>query len=118
MGYIGPSVLTRLLSSNTRNAFISSFGIGYLDYSELSQSGIRSFATKGSTFGIAADLGYDLSLGKSVSMGIAFSTIIGSLNKAELEDNGKTQTINFKEIYGKPQSLIRYNLSIGLRVNL
>jgi hypothetical protein len=116
--YVGPSVLTRLLSNNERNAFIAVLGLGYIDYSNSQQFGNRPVELSAGSFGLTTELGYDIGLSKKISLGISTTGILGSVNTLKVNDNGTTQTINLKENDSKSESLTAYNLSIGLRIYL
>jgi hypothetical protein len=117
INFVGPSVLSRFLSANQRNALITLLALGYMNYSDTELAGARSFTTKGNTIGLTADLGYEVGLGNILSLGVSTSSMIGFLNKLTVEDNGNIQTINLKESGSKPESLGRLNLSIRLRAH-
>jgi hypothetical protein len=112
--FIGPSVLYKTISSNGKNAWTSGLSLGYLGYKQKEQAGNRYFTSTAATFGMSADLGYDIYLYKKLSLGFLVSFVSGSLGEIDVENNGVSQTIKLDE----RESLGRIDLSVGLRWNL
>ena len=110
--YVGPMASTRYLSRNKRNAFIVSMSVGYMGYSN-DIVFIDKNKMKGSTVGMAFDIGYDIGISKNFSLGFQFSFLSGSLSKYTLSDGIITETVKLeKDDY---ENISRIDFSIGLR---
>ena len=109
--FIGPSVLFKIVSSNGKNAWVSSASIGYMGYKQEQQIGNRNFTYTAATLGGNLDFGYDIYLSKKLSLGLMVSFVAGSLGEVDLEENGISQTIELDE----RENLSRIDFSAGLR---
>ena len=109
--FIGPSVLFKIVSSNGKNAWVSSASIGYMGYKQEQQIGNRNFTYTAATLGLNLDFGYDIYLSKKLSLGLMVSFVTGSLGEVDLEENGISQAIELDE----RGSLSRIDFSAGLR---
>ena len=109
--FIGPSVLFKFVSSNGKNAWVSSASIGYMGYKQEQQTGNRNFTYTAATLGLNLDFGYDIYLSKKLSLGLMVSFVTGSLGEVDLEENGISQAIELDE----RGSLSRIDFSAGLR---
>ena len=109
--FIGPSVLFKFVSSNGKNAWVSSTSIGYMGYKQEQQTGNRNFTYTAATLGLNLDFGYDIYLSKKLSLGLMVSFVTGSLGEVDLEENGISQAIELDE----RESLSRIDFSAGLR---
>lgn len=113
--FVGPGYSTRVVSTNG-NAFISSLSIGYLGYLNHSEVINYPFDLKGSTLGIALDLGYDIKLSDRLSIGAQCSLLRGTLTSITQVDGNYSRKIDLdKDEY---ESLSRLDFSVGLRLNL
>ena len=109
--FIGPSVLFKFVSSNGKNAWVSSASIGYMGYKQEQQIGNRNSTYTAATLGGNLDFGYDIYLSKKLSLGLMVSFAAGSLGEVDLEENGISQTIELDE----RENLSRIDFSAGLR---
>ena len=109
--FIGPSVLFKFVSSNGKNAWVSSASIGYMGYKQERQTRNRNFTYTAATLGLNLDFGYDIYLSKKLSLGLMVSFAAGSLGEVDLEENGISQTIELDE----RENLSRIDFSAGLR---
>ena len=109
--FIGPSVLFKFVSSNGKNAWVSSTSIGYMGYKQERQTRNRNFTYTAATLGLNLDFGYDIYLSKKLSLGLMVSFVTGSLGEVDLEENGISQAIELDE----RGSLSRIDFSAGLR---
>ena len=109
--FIGPSVLFKFVSSNGKNAWVSSMSIGYMGYKQERQTRNRNFTYTAATLGLNLDFGYDIYLSKKLSLGLMVSFAAGSLGEVDLEENGISQTIELDE----RENLSRIDFSAGLR---
>ena len=109
--FIGPSVLFKFVSSNGKNAWVSSASIGYMGYKQEQQTRNRNFTYTAATLGGNLDFGYDIYLSKKLSLGLMVSFVAGSLGEVDLEENGISQTIELDE----RENLSRIDFSAGLR---
>jgi len=109
--FIGPSVLFKFVSSNGKNAWVSSTSIGYMGYKQERQTRNRNFTYTAATLGLNLDFGYDIYLSKKLSLGLMVSFVTGSLGEVDLEENGISQAIELDE----RGSLSRFDFSAGLR---
>ncbi len=113
--YIAPFMSTRFFNSNKKNAFFLNMGIGYMGYKDRGILGKENATIKGNTIGLNWDIGYDISLSKSLSLGFQLSFITGVLTKYDMTYGGRTETIELEK--GNYESLGRIDLSVGLRFN-
>ena len=109
--FIGPSVLFKFVSSNGKNAWVSSASIGYMGYKQERQTRNRNSTYTAATLGGNLDFGYDIYLSKKLSLGLMVSFAAGSLGEVDLEENGISQTIELDE----RENLSRIDFSAGLR---
>ena len=110
--FIGPSFSTRFMSRNKKNAFITNFSIGYMDYTN-DKVIIRKYRMTGNTLGLAMDTGYDIGISKNLALGLKVSLTSGTLFKYDWQDGNTTRTIELEP--GAYESLYRADFSAGLR---
>ncbi|MGV8092595.1 MAG: hypothetical protein AB2L24_12110 [Mangrovibacterium sp.] len=113
ISFIGPMLSTRSYSVNKKNAFYSNFSLGYLGYHDQGENNRTVMEIKGSTLGLAGDIGYQFGLSNRLSLGIAFSYTLGALPKAEVSSSGGSGGTIELDDDGK-ESLVRVGLSLGL----
>jgi hypothetical protein len=112
--FIGPSFSFRTLDQTTRNSFYMNMAIGYLGYLDDGKIASNALTLKGSTLGIAYDLGYDIGISKNMTLGFQFSYLTGTLTQYEMTSGYSTQTVKLdKNSY---ESLSRLDFSVGLRI--
>jgi len=112
--FIGPSLVTRLVSANKKNALLLSSSIGYISYKTEDVIGFGRFTSKGGSIGVTLDIGYDFGITDYMSFGILTSWTVGALNKLEINNGFSTDTVDLEE----PEGLSRINISGGLRFYL
>jgi len=112
--YIGPVFSTRFLNWNKKNAFLMNVSLGYMGYSS-DKVIIDKYKMKGSTLGMAFDIGYDIGISQNFSLGFQLSLLSGSLSKYSLNNGIITETVNLnKDEY---ENISRIDFTIGLRFN-
>lgn len=113
--FIGPTYTTRLASSR-ENAFISTFGLGYIGYKDNAK--VFNYPTEitGSSLGLALDLGYDFKISKNLFFGVQCSYISGVLTKMTVGSGPYSQEIELDK--ENRENLSSLNISAGLRFEL
>lgn len=112
ISFFGPMLSTLYYSANRKNALFSNIAMGYLGYRDQGEANGTDMEIKGSTFGLAADLGYQIGLSDRFSLGITLSYTIGTLSKFEVSNGVSTTTM---ELDGdEKENLGRLDLSVGL----
>ena len=109
--YIGPTLSTKFFNrakSNSINALIS---FGYLSYSNNAVL-INSYKITGSTFGMSADIGYDIGLTENLSLGFQISSVLGVLRAYDYNDGTSVHHLKLED---QLHSLNRMDFSVGLR---
>ncbi len=109
--FVGPSVLSRVLTANGKNAWVSGIALGQLFYRSETTLGGRNFIAEQATFGMSLDFGYDIYLSEKWSLGIATNLFFGSLTEVDLTGNDVSETLELDE----RESLSRIDFSVGLR---
>ncbi len=109
---IGPSFSVRFLNHDKSNAFLMSMSMGYMGYTN-NKVVVDRYKMTGSSFGTSLDLGYDIGLSESTSLGFQLSLISGYLRKYYLDDGRTKKTVELEK--GEYESLYRIDLSVGLR---
>jgi len=113
--FIGPSIMTKLLSANKKNALILSSSLGYIALKGQSTFGqAPAIVSKGSSVGAAIDIGYDFGINDFLSFYIGTSWTTGAISRIETSDGFTTQTEDLPE----PEGLSRISISGGLRFSL
>ncbi len=117
ISFIGPMFSSRNYFANKRNALFCNLALGYLGYKdeeEYQNAGLEEIS--GSTLGVAGDLGYQLGLSKSLSLGLMLSYTAGILSKVKVSSGGSNTTIDLDD--DEKENLGRIDLSLGLVFHL
>lgn len=112
--YFGPTICTRISSSNKKTHFISNFSLGYLSYKN-NATVIDNFILTSGTLGLMWDLGVDFSIDKNLSLGLFFAYKLGTLNQFNYDNGKQNKTIKLDK--DNVESISRIDLSVGLRWN-
>lgn len=107
--FIAPSLSTRVLSQNKKNAFFTHLGVGYLGYSNEGIFIQTLNDLTGNTLGVSAGLGFDLGLVEGISLGLNISYIIGTITELSTESELSSESIELSE------NVSHVNISVGLR---
>ncbi|AXT61812.1 hypothetical protein D1816_16100 [Aquimarina sp. AD10] len=118
INFIGPSLMTRLLSKNKKHTLLLSTAAGYISYKDEQTIGNRLSKTTGDTIGVSVDLGYDIGLTDYMALEFLTSWTTGALDELEVEENGAVTTIDLVDTTGDREGLSRINISAGLRFYL
>jgi len=118
INFVGPSLMTKLLSANKKNALLLSTAVGYMSYKNEETVGQRFLTSTGNTIGVSVDVGYDIGLTDYMSIGCVASWTTGTLRELEVKENGFTTTVDLVETVGVKEGLSRINISGGLRFYL
>ncbi len=115
--YIGPSFVSRLVSSNGKNAWVFGFSLGYMGFKDEEQIGsfpnnVNTTIT-GSTLGSALDFGFDLHLSEKLYLGFLANYTSAVFSKYKSKTGGVTKEKDLEE----KDNLSRIDLSVGLRFN-
>jgi hypothetical protein len=115
ISYIGPSLNTRLLSNNKKQALMFDLSIGYMSYEDISNLTYNS-TISGNGLSFVCDAGYDFNISKFLALGVKGSFIWGKLPSFDVKANGISPAFAWAENYDC-ENLTRFDLSIGLRFN-
>lgn len=113
IGFIGPSVNSRLLNLLKQSSFIFNLSIGYMTYKDYIFM-ISNYTVKGKTVGMNWDIGYDISIKKDFTIGFKISFILGILKQVEILNGNIRQTVKLDA--NNYENLSRIDLSIGIRI--
>lgn len=111
MSFFGPTFSSRLKLLNT-HSLITNISLGYLSYNDDSQAIDYKFMIKGSTFGSAFDLGYEIPISENASLGLMLSYFLGTLTQYEISDGTQSEIITLEK--GQYESLNRLDISVTL----
>lgn len=112
INFFGPSVCSRMLSNDNKNAFITGIALGYLGYKNKFTL-IDDYTLTGGTVGLVFDLGGDFSIAPNLSLGLNVSMTVGTLSRISISNGHESQTIELDE--ENKENLSRIDISIGLR---
>ncbi|MGF1636557.1 MAG: hypothetical protein ACFCUU_05745 [Cyclobacteriaceae bacterium] len=112
MYYVGPSMTTRLLSSDMKNALITGLSFGYLGYRDNFTIN-REYLHSGGTFGMLLDIGYDIGVSENFAIGFSITLISGVLNSVTETQGSSSYKITFPN--DQREGLGRIDLSVGIR---
>ncbi len=115
--FIGPSLLTRVVSANNKNAFIAMLSLGYMSYTDVQKAGVRTTETSGNTFGFLSNIGYEFGINDHLSFGLSTSSTLGFVNKITSEEGGSSETRNLRDEGEDGINLGRINIMAGLKVH-
>lgn len=110
---IGPTLTTRFMSGDLRNAFMITGSIGYMGYKNRGEYASSKYIITGNAMYASIDLGYDHWMSQNVAVGFKISLIGSSLSKYTLEQDGKKEEVKLEK--DKRESLTRIDFSIGMR---
>lgn len=114
--FVGPILSTRSLNRTKTNAFILSWGLGYIGYNDAAKV-VDSYRLKGGSLGFLAEVGYDIGLAPHLSLGFALTYMSGTLSSYKITNQaGQTQEVKLEK--GEREGLANLSLNIGLRYNL
>lgn len=113
--YYGPVSYTRFYDKFKKNALVTGFGIGYLDYIDKSAFGSNYFRLLGGNVGIYFSIGYDMKLTKSTELGIKLGLVGGTLTKMTYASDNYTETVILDK--DSRESLSHIDFTVGLRFN-
>lgn len=114
VNYLGPIFTTRFMTPDNKGAFMFTFSLGYMGYTN-NATLIDDIAITGKTMGLRIGLDYDLKIADYLLLDLKFSFTGGALSKVEINNQGLTQTVSLEK--GQYESLSRIELSIGLMFN-
>ena len=114
--FIGPAFAMRLYDQSKSNCWFMNIALGYMGFKDEGKQSGQPVTLKGSTFGLATDIGYDIALSKNWSAGIQLSVLSGVLTSFDQTSSSGTQTIKLEK--DEYEGLGRLSISIGLRCNL
>ena len=109
----GPTLTTRFMSRDIRNAFMMTCSLGYMGYTNKGGVNFSSYKCTGNTMYASVDFGYDHWMSQNVAVGFRISLIGSSLSKFTLEQDGVKEVIKLEN--DKRESLTRIDISIGMR---
>ncbi|MDR2906547.1 MAG: hypothetical protein LBU91_00970 [Bacteroidales bacterium] len=118
IGFIGPFFSYRLLDKKKQNCFLIDWGLGYLGYHDrgsIPDQGrltSSSILITGQTLGVFMNLGYDIWLSETVSLGFQLSMMNGKISKFSVIPSSP---FNQPVLLEDGEGLGRIDLSIGLR---
>jgi hypothetical protein len=114
--FIGPVFSVRLLDRNKKNAFLTNFGLGYVDYKDNAVLISSDFTLSGYTTGWVLDVGYDVGISKNMALGFQLSYTRGILTRLHRSEGGQASTVDLRKD-GELEGLSHISLSVGLRFN-
>ncbi|MBO7427217.1 MAG: hypothetical protein J6U08_00725 [Paludibacteraceae bacterium] len=110
---LGPTLTSRFLSRDLRNAFMMTCSIGYMGYTNRGEYASSKYKITGNAMYASVDFGYDHWMSQNVAVGFKISLIGSSLSKYTLEQDGKKEEVKLEK--DKHESLTRIDFSIGMR---
>lgn len=114
ISFFCPMLSLRRLNSDKSGAFVTSIGAGYMTYYQ-KQFYKKRLVYDGHTIGSCLNIGYDVAISKSVSIGLQLSAYIGVLSKISVNDYSTTQTVELEG--SEKEGLSRLDISLGVRFN-
>lgn len=113
--FLGPSVSSRFLNHNQKNAFIMGVSIGYLGYFNNSKVVIEKVKISGKTLGVSYDLGYDFGLSENLSLGLQVSFLAGNISKFKYTFGSITRTVELPDESTENLSRIDFSAVFSFR---
>ncbi|MCO6499733.1 MAG: hypothetical protein J5I47_05075 [Vicingus serpentipes] len=110
--FIGGTFYNRIFSKNKKNNFFMGLSLGKLAYKN-DAIVIDKLTLTGNTFGIVADIGYDIAITEDLAISFLLSWVQGALSEIKVNQGGSVQKIKFDT--DQRESLSRIDLSIGLK---
>lgn len=115
MKYIGVSFGYRMPLPNKKWRVLGDFGIGYSDYLNNAELGVKS-KISATTIALNTQLGFDCKISNTLSWGITGTLLRASTNTYEVTTGSSTNTVKLPD--GESDSHMRADISIGLRINI
>lgn len=112
--YFGPQFALRFLNKSQKNAFLMSYSLGYVRYSNEVRQGMFPRKLVGSSFGLSIAYGYELGLSDNVALGAQVSALLASISSyTETLATGQSTTITLPD--DQKEGLSRIDFTIYLR---
>jgi hypothetical protein len=112
LNFIGPSLCLRYFNAKKTNALIMHIRVGQINYYNEAVL-VNPLKLTGTSFAFAYDIGYDLALTKSISLGFQLCFVFSNMFRYNESNGARTRRIRLPE--GQHQSLSRVDLGVGLR---
>lgn len=115
VSFIAPSFSMRLINQEKTNAFLCNIAIGYVAYKS-EQSFMRDVTLTASTLGVSYHLGYDWGITDNLAVGFSAGAFLANIYQFKVDNGFISETVTLKS--DEAEGLNRFDLSIGLRLNL